>query len=199
MYRTTGDIRNNWDIPDAKQGKVWGGGIILILDMQEELHSYAGPGHWNDPDMLFVGNGVLTPEESRSHFSLWAMLAAPLMAGNNLTEMDPETLEILTNTEVIAIDQDSLGVCAHKVIDEGEFEVFEKRLSADAISYCFFNRHDHPYRLTFDWSRLDLCGEYRIRDLWEHKYIGTTEDTLKQDIRAHGVLHVRLVPVNATP
>jgi alpha-galactosidase len=193
MYRTTGDIRNNWDIPDAKEGKVWGGGIIVILDMQQELDRYAGPGHWNDPDMLFVGNGVLTPAESQSHFSLWAMLAAPLMAGNNLMEMDPETLEVLTNWEVIAIDQDSLGICARKVIDEGEFEVFEKRLAGEEISYCFFNRHDHPYPMAFDWSRLDLDREYRIRDLWGHAYIGTTGTITKKEIPVHGVLHVRLM------
>ena len=194
MYRTTGDIRNNWDIPDAKRGKVWGGGIIVILDMQQELDFYSGPGHWNDPDMLYVGNGVLTTEESRSHFSLWAMLAAPLMAGNNLTEMDPETLDILTNGEVIAIDQDSLGICANKVIDEGEFEIFEKKLSAGELSYCFFNRYDQPFQMDFDWSRLDLNREYRIRDLWGHRYIGTTGERTKKEIPGHGVLHVRLIP-----
>jgi alpha-galactosidase len=81
MWRTTGDIRNNWDIPDANEGKCWGGGVIINLDMQEGLEKFAGPDHWNDPDMMEVGNGNLTEAENRSHFSLWCMLAAPLLFG----------------------------------------------------------------------------------------------------------------------
>lgn len=194
LYRTTGDIRNNWNIPDAKEGKVWGGGVILILDMQEGLHTYAGPGHWNDPDMLEVGNGVLTNEESKSHFSLWAMLAAPLMAGNDLRNMDQETLEILTNREVIAIDQDTLGVTGHKVVDEGEFEIFQKQLVNDQISYCFFNRRETVHKLNFDWRSFNLNREYQIRDVWQQKNIGTTSNPLNATIPPHGVLHVLLKP-----
>jgi alpha-galactosidase len=195
MYRTTGDIRNNWDIPDAKEGKVWGGGVVIILDMQQELDVYAGPGHWPDPDMLETGNGVLTPAEARSHFSLWAMLAAPLMAGNDLRYMDEATREILTNREVIAIDQDPMGIAAHKVIDEDLFEVFEKKLAGDELSCCFFNRDDKTLELSFDWSQLTLARNYSIRDLWQHKLIGTTGEKLTAVIPAHGILHVRLIPI----
>lgn len=194
LYRTTGDIRNNWDIPDAKQGKVWGGGVILILDMQEGLHTYAGPGHWSDPDMLEIGNDVLTFEESKSHFSLWAMLAAPLMAGNDLRQMDQQTQKILTNREVIAIDQDPLGITGHKVIDEGEFEVFEKQLVDGQMSYCFFNRRETNYELNFDWNKLNLKQEYQIRDLWQHRDLGSTKKPLSATIPPHGVLHVLLKP-----
>lgn len=195
LYRTTGDIRNNWDIPDAKEGKVWGGGVVIILDMQQDLDSYAGPGHWLDPDMLEVGNHVLSADESMAHFSLWAMLAAPLMAGNNLAGMNDTTKTILTNKDVIAIDQDPLGIAAHKVIDEERFEVFEKKLAGEDISYCFFNRDDKPLQLSFDWGQLHLAGKYNIRDLWQHKIIGTTGEVLKAEIPPHCVLHVRLSPV----
>jgi len=195
MYRSTGDIRNNWDIPDAKEGKVWGGGVIINLDMQQELHPYSGPGHWIDPDMLEVGNGVLNFEESKSHFSIWAILAAPLIAGNDLRNMDPETQKILTNKEVIAINQDPLGISAHKVIDEGQFEVFEKKLMKDEIAYCFFNRQDNSVNITFDWKRLNLHEEYQIRDLWAHKMIGTTRDIMNGEIPGHGILLVKLIPL----
>ena len=196
LYRTTGDIRNNWDIPDAKQGKVWGGGVIINLDMQEGLHPYSGPGHWNDPDMLEVGNGVLTLEESRSHFSLWAMLAAPLMAGNNLMDMDESTRQILTNKEVIAVNQDPLGISAHKALDEGQFEVYMKKLDEDCLSVCFFNRENQPLDMEFAWDRLGLEGSYTIRDLWLHKNAGDTQKSLRKSIPAHGVYHLILIPEN---
>jgi alpha-galactosidase len=86
LWRTTGDIRDNWNIPDAKEGKVWAGGVIINLDMQEGLEPFAGPGHWNDPDMLQVGNGGLTESQNRAHFALWCMLSAPLFAGNDLLQ-----------------------------------------------------------------------------------------------------------------
>ena len=194
MYRTTGDIRNNWDIPDAKRGKVWGGGMIVNLDMQEELHPYSGPGHWNDPDMLNIGNGVLTEDESRSHFSLWAMLAAPLFAGNNLMEMDETTREILTNREVIAVNQDSLGICAHKAVDDGQFEVYLKRLDGECLSVCFFNREDHSLDMEFNWDRLELGSKYKLRDLWKHENAGDTRKPARAIIPAHGVYHVTLAP-----
>jgi alpha-galactosidase len=194
LYRTTGDIRNNWDIPDAKEGKVWGGGVIVILDMQQGLDQYAGPGHWPDPDMLEVGNGILTHDESVSHFSLWAMLAAPLMAGNDLRKMDDETKAILTNREVIAINQDPLGIAAHKVIDEERFEVFEKKLTGEDWSYCFFNRDNKPLQISFDWKQLGLSKTYSVRDLWQHNIIGTTGEALLAEIPAHGIIHVRLMP-----
>ena len=105
LWRTTGDIINAF-----KGINYWGGcGVVEIIDKNADLHKYAGPGHWNDPDMLQVGNGVLTMEENRSHFTMWCMLAAPLLAGNDIRKMDKETLGILTNKEVIAVNQDKLG------------------------------------------------------------------------------------------
>lgn len=194
LWRTTGDIRNNWDIPDAKEGKVWGGGVIVNFDMQHLLDRYSGPDGWNDPDMLEVGNGVLTVEESKSQMSLWAMLAAPLMAGNDLRNMDEATKEILTNIEVIEVNQDPLGKSAKKVVDEGEFEVFVKPLMNDELSVCFFNRKDVEAEIDFAWERIDIEGTYRIRDLWHHKDTGTTDKNFTSKIPKHGIVHLRLKP-----
>ncbi len=105
MWRTTGDISDCWDCKKKDQLS-----FVKILDMQDGLEPYAGPGHWNDPDMLEVGNGGMTTTEYRAHFSLWCLLAAPLIAGNDLKTMTPEIKEILTNKEVIAVDQDALGM-----------------------------------------------------------------------------------------
>ncbi len=217
MWRTTGDIRNNWDIPDAKEGKVWGGGVIVNLDMQQGLEEFAGPGGWNDPDMLYVGNGVLTEEEDRAHFSLWCMLSAPLMTGNDLRYMPESTRALLTNRELIAIDQDPLGKQGFKIKDYGEFEVYYKPLQNDDIAVCLFNRFDFPVHVELDWTTLNpvvfinnkkfeikthdiidrkdvgLDGNYKIRDLWKKQFIGDTGTKLKTDILKHDVLVVRLV------
>ena len=203
MWRTTGDIRNNWDIPDAKEGKVWGGGVIVNLDMQQGLEEFAGPGGWNDPDMLYVGNGVLTEEEDRAHFSLWCMLSAPLMTGNDLRYMPESTRALLTNRELIAIDQDPLGKQGFKIKDYGEFEVYYKPLQNDDIAVCLFNRFDFPVHVELDWTTLNpvvfinnkkfeikthniidrkdvgLDGSYKIRDLWKKQFIGDTGTKLK--------------------
>jgi alpha-galactosidase len=192
LWRTTGDIQNNWNIPDAKEGKVWGGGVIINLDMQQGLEQYAGPGHWNDPDMLEVGNSVLTPSESRAHFSLWCMLAAPLMAGNDIRSMDKFTASILTNREAIAIDQDLLGKQGYKLKDYGEQEIFIKPLANGDKALCFFNRAGTPWQLKVNWGELGIEGRYDIRDIWQHKHVGTTASPLTATIPSHDVLLVRL-------
>src|SRR5512138_238992 len=125
LWRATGDIQDCWDC-----GKEWGGmGVSHIVDLVADLYPYAGPGHWNDPDMLEVGNGGLTLAENRAHFSLWCLMAAPLMAGNDLPAMKPEVREILTNPEAIAVDQDPLGVQGRRVRDNGATEVWVKPLA----------------------------------------------------------------------
>jgi alpha-galactosidase len=214
MWRTTGDIRNNWDIPDAKEGKCWGGGVIINLDMQEGLERFAGPDHWNDPDMMEVGNGNLTEAENKSHFSLWCMLAAPLFCGNDIQSMEPGTREILINKEVIAIDQDALGKQGFKIKDYGEIEVFYKPLSRGEIAICIFNRFDYPMKIELDWKsfslrswkgdqKLDLPvtidrkdinleGSYQIRDLWKKQNIGSTAQPIKAEIASHDILLMKL-------
>ena len=220
MWRTTGDIRNSWDIPDAKEGKVWGGGVIVNLDMQQGLEKYAGPGGWNDPDMLYVGNGVLTEQEDRAHFSLWCMLAAPLMTGNDLRNMQESTRTLLTNKELIAIDQDPLGKQGFKIKDYGEFEVYYKPLQNGDMAVCLFNRFDFPVHVKLDWTTMNpvifinnkkleikthniidrkeigLDGSYKIRDLWKKDFIGDTGTKLKTEILSHDVLVVRLMKNN---
>jgi len=193
LWRTTGDIQANWAVPDARQGKVWGGGVIINLDMQEGLERHAGPGHWNDPDMLQVGNGTLTESENRAHLSLWCMLAAPLMAGNDLRNMEKATLEILTNREVIAIDQDSLGRQGHKIKDDGEFEIYMKPLAGGDVAICLFNRHNKPLAVDFDWKEVGIRRKYRLRDLWKQQEVGDTHKRFKARIPAHDVVMLRLL------
>jgi alpha-galactosidase len=193
LWRTSGDIRNNWDTPDAKKGKIWGGGVIINLDLQQGLEEFSGPDGWNDPDMLEVGNGKLTYEESKSHFSLWAMLSSPLMAGNDLRNMSDATIQILTNKDIIAINKDSLGETALKVIDDGEFEVFLKTLADGNYSVALFNREDYAVDKIFDWKDLKLTGRYRIKDLWEDKDCGTTDDKFSGNIPCHGIKHFKLI------
>ena len=127
-------------------------GVMQILDMQEGLRAYAGPGHWNDPDMLEVGNGVLTPSEDRAHFSMWAMIAAPLIAGNDLRKMTRETLSILTNTDVIAIDQDPLGIQGFRYSSEDGLETWFKPLENGDWAVCFLNRSDTNKTAAFNWK-----------------------------------------------
>lgn len=158
-WRTTGDIRNNWNIPDAKNGKCWGGGVVINLDMQDGLEKFSGPGHWNDPDMLEVGNGSLTPAENRAHFSLWCMLAAPLFAGNDLVKMSDETKTILTNALAIGVNQDVLGKQGYKIIDYGEFEVYYKPLTNGKAAICLFNRLDQSIAVDADV----LKGTFKVK------------------------------------
>ena len=214
LWRTTGDILNNWNIPDAKKGKVWAGGVVINLDMQQDLEMYAGPGHWNDPDMLEVGNGGLTPAESRAHFSLWCMLAAPLMAGNDLSTMDAATKAILTNKDAIAIDQDPLGAQGYKVKDYGEFEIYYKPLKNGDVAICLFNRYDAVLDVNMNWQTLEaslsfkgkavqpklaidrkdvvLPPAFEARDLWNKTTI-TTHKNYTAKIAPHDVVLFRLV------
>lgn len=197
LWRTTADIR------DCYQCKFdWGGvGVLEIIDTLADLYPYAGPGHWNDAEMLEIGNGGMTRDEYITHFSMWSMLAAPLMAGNDLRSMTKETLEILTNKEVIAVDQDKLGQQARRFMDMGEHEIWAKPLSDGQIAVCFLNREDKVWNLDYNWQKNIMYfatdinvnkKEYTIRDLWKHKDIGTTKTSTNYSIPVHGVLMVRL-------
>lgn len=202
LWRTTGDIHACWDCEyDHGTWSSWG--ILRILDMQEGLRVHAGPGHWNDPDMLEVGNGM-TVSEDRAHFSMWSMLAAPLLAGNDLRIMSAETREILTNREVIAVDQDPLGIQGFKYRDEGDLEIWFKPLVEGAWAVCVLNRGDGPRRVELDWSAEpavdDLSGRqalfrarlYRVRDLWDQRDLGSTRKPLAAEVSGHDVLMMRL-------
>ena len=142
------------------------------MNEQAGLSRYAAPGHWNDPDMLEVGNGELNTAENRTHFSMWAMLAAPLLAGNDLPNMTPEVKSILTNRDVIAIDQDRLGHEATRAYSEGEIDVWTRHLSGGAMAIAVIaagdNRYSsHPFHL--DLARLGLHGPQKGKNLWTGK------------------------------
>ena len=205
LWRTTGDITSCWSCIDDHGGKYNSYGVMQILDMQEGLRAYAGPGHWNDPDMLEAGNGSLTATESRAHFTLWCMLAAPLIAGNDLRTMSKGTLEILTNNEVIAIDQDSLGIQGFRHAGPDSLETWYKPLKGGDWAVCFFNRGSKPLHIGHDWKKdvthddvagLELnCARhtYSLRDVWKKTRIGTTADGLAATIAPHDVLMLRLI------
>jgi alpha-galactosidase len=182
LWRTTGDIQSNWN------------SIYTILNMQAGLAQYAGPGHWNDPDMLEVGNGKLTPGENRAHFSMWAMLAAPLLAGNDLPNMTPEIKAILMNKDVIAIDQDKLGREGMRAYSEGEVDVWTRHLSGGAMAIAVINAGSdrvstHPFHL--DLAKLGLHGTQHGMDLWTGKEMELT-DNLSLEIPSHDILLVRI-------
>jgi alpha-galactosidase len=182
LWRTTGDINPDWDR------------IYAIASQQAGLEKYASPGHWNDPDMLEVGNGKLTLEENRAHFSLWAMLAAPLLAGNDLPNMKPEIKAILTNRDVIAIDQDTLGKQGTRVYSEGEVDVWKRPLAGGAMAIAIINAGDsrystHPFHLSLD--QLGLHGPQTGKDLWTGKPI-TLSNSQPLELARHDVLLVRI-------
>ncbi len=187
LWRTTGDIVDRWDA------------MIDILDKEKDLAKYAGPGYWNDPDMLEVGNGGMTTEEYRTHFSLWCMLAAPLMAGNDLGNMSPETAEILKNTEVIALDQDVLGKQGFCYRDNGDYEIWIKKLANNEKAVCLLNRSDEEKTVQVDYNVLLKANDnywasepykledYKLRDLWEHKDVSLEKSTVFVKMPPHSV------------
>jgi alpha-galactosidase len=182
LWRTTGDIDPHWDR------------IYSILSQQAGLEKYAGPGHWNDPDMLEVGNGKLTQAENRAHFSMWAMIASPLLAGNDLPNMTPEIKAILTNKDVLAIDQDTLGRQASRVYGDGEVEVWTRPLSGGAMAIAVLaagsaRYSTHPFHL--DLGKLGLHGTQKGKDLWSGKEIELT-DGMPIELASHDVLLVRI-------
>jgi alpha-galactosidase len=202
LWRTTGDITHCWDC-EIDHGGWSSWGIMRILDMQKGLRQHAGPGHWNDPDMMEVGNGM-TVNEDRAHFSMWCMLAAPLIAGNDLRNMSKETTAILTNKEVIAVDQDSLGIQGLRHSGEGELEIWFKPLVNGDWAMCVLNRSRAPEKFIFNWKE-ESVGDasskrearfastvYRVRDLWLKKDLGTTKEVLSAVIPGHDVLMLRL-------
>ncbi len=184
LWRTTGDIQDKW------------GSVLKILDNPSQQHAgAAGPGAWNDPDMLEVGNGKMTDTEYRSHFSLWAMMAAPLIAGNDLRNMSQATKDILMNAEVIAVDQDAAGKQGTRVHADGSLEVWAKPLKQkDAVAVLLFNRSEAAADITCNWSDAGLRpGKARVRDLWAHADRGVFTDSFKGNVPSHGVVMLKIV------
>jgi alpha-galactosidase len=176
LWRTTGDISDNWkSMEDIGFG-------------QFNIAPYIGPGHWNDPDMLEVGNGGMTSDEYRTHMSLWSLLAAPLLAGNDLRSMSEETKSILMNTEVIAIDQDPAAKPVRKISEQGSLVIAARLLKDNTWAVGLFNRGDAPAKMTVAWPDLGLHGELYVRDLWAHKDLGKIADQFSAEVPSHGVV-----------
>ena len=191
LWRITGDITDRWE---GKHDYSWG--MASIADMNEPLWPFAGPGHWNDPDMLEVGNGGMTPSEYRSHFSLWAMMAAPLIAGNDIAHMDEATRAILLNREVIAVDQDVLGMQGRRVARNGTSEVWVKPLGGGAMAVLLFNRAAIPATIVADWSQIGYPARLpaTVRDLWSHRDEGINGGRISAIVEPHGVAMFRITP-----
>ncbi|MGG4105043.1 NPCBM/NEW2 domain-containing protein [Paenibacillus lautus] len=183
LWRTTEDISDNWN------------SMTGILDQNSVLAEYAGPGHWNDPDMLEVGNGGMTDTEYRAHFSLWSIMAAPLIAGNDITAMSDATKEILLNKEVIAIDQDPAGIQGSKIRDDGDFEVWVKPLANGDKAVLFFNRSQAATTMTLNISDLGLkkAPVYIVRDLWEHSE-SAAASLISAAVPSHGAVMFTVRP-----
>jgi alpha-galactosidase len=197
LWRTTGDIKDRW----AGKEKWPGGdccsyGVVDILDQQEGLEGFAGPGHWNDPDMLEVGNGGMTDTEYRSHFSLWSMLAAPLIAGNDLRTMTPQIQEILTNKEVIAVDQDLLGIEGKRVLKRGDLEVWTRPLQGGNRAVILLNRGGVEKEIGVNWENLGYPDHLTaaVRDLWLKKDLGKFTGSFSASVPSHGVVMVTVKP-----
>ncbi|MDP6908093.1 MAG: glycoside hydrolase family 27 protein [Flavobacteriales bacterium] len=187
LWRTTGDI-----IPKFSGASLpFFQTVVDIIDKQADLHSYARPGAWNDPDMLEVGI-TLSNSEGRAHFSMWCMMAAPLMAGNDLRDMTSETVEILTNKEVIALDQDPLGKQGRKIVDEGKYEIWMKELESNEKAICFLNRSRKPWVVEPDWKALGISSDKNIRDLWKHEDVGNVNDVRSFTVHPHDVVVLRV-------
>jgi alpha-galactosidase len=197
LWRSTGDIQDRWGGQQKwPDGSCCSNGVLSILDQQVGLQSYAGPGHWNDPDMLEVGNGGMTDVEYRSHFSLWALLAAPLIAGNDLRNMRPEIHDILTNKEVIAVNQDALGREGERVAKSGDLEVWAKQLKDGSRAVILLNRGVTEQQITANWEDIGYPGNISaaVRDLWSHKALGKSTGKFSAAVASHGVVMITVKP-----
>ena len=185
LWRTTGDIQDNW------------ASMERIGFAQLDIAAYAQPGHWNDPDMLEIGNGGMTADEYRTHMSLWSMLSAPLIAGNDIANMSDETKSILLNADVIAIDQDPLAKPVQEVEVQDKSATLVRPLRDNAVAVGLFNRGDHPVQISFRWDSLHLgavlgAKTLHATDLWKHEEVPVTGDSYTATVPSHGVVLLKV-------
>jgi alpha-galactosidase len=180
LWRTTDDIKDDYQ------------SMTLIGFSQAGLDRFAGPGHWNDPDMLEIGNGKMNHDEYLTHMSLWCILAAPLLAGNDLSKMTPETLEILTHPEVIAIDQDPAGIQGYPVAEEGPLEVWVKPLSDGSKAVALFNRGYSMMPVRAYFRDIGVGESASVRDLWAKRDLGVVRDHVTATVAKHGVVLLKV-------
>lgn len=203
LWRTTGDIYPCFDC-EFSHGSWSSWGVMKIVDMRKNIRQYAGPGHWNDPDMMEVGNGMAVNED-RTHFSLWAMMAAPLIAGNDLRKMNAATQQILTNKEVIDIDQDALGVQAFVQSSKDSMETWIKPLLNNEWAFCFLNRSTKPIAINFNFKENPVADSvsktavdfnkisYTLRDVWKKTTVGSTNKNFVSIVPPHDVVMLKLI------
>eukprot|EP01116_Phalansterium_solitarium_P001845 TRINITY_DN11668_c0_g1_i1.p1 TRINITY_DN11668_c0_g1~~TRINITY_DN11668_c0_g1_i1.p1 ORF type:complete len:377 (-),score=132.12 TRINITY_DN11668_c0_g1_i1:89-1219(-) len=183
-WRTTEDIKDYWFMVTSR------------LDSNDKWAKYAGPGGWNDPDMLEVGNGRLTLDEEQAHFALWCLVKAPLLIGCDVGNMSNDTHSILTNAELIAVNQDDLGVQARKLVRKNELEVWGGQLSGGAYAVALFNRSPSASNITANWSDLGIpaATPMRVRDLWLHEDVGVRSGSVSALVRSHAAVIFKLSP-----
>jgi alpha-galactosidase len=197
----------SWRTADDLGGSFEGIGTALFRDgfdvySRDSLHLYAGPGAWNDPDYLLIGYlsnwkgqtvpTPLTPNEQYTQVSLWSMVAAPLILSGDITRLDDFTLSLLTNDEIIEVDQDPLGKPGYRVMKEGDSEVWIRHLEDGSIAVGLFNRGETESKVTAKWSDLGIMGEKFARDLWREKELGSYRDSFTATVGRHGVVMIRL-------
>lgn len=185
LWRTTGDVSNKIDFQEYER-------MMFVGFGQEGLERYAGPGHWNDPDMLQIGNRGLNLNEQQTQMSLWCLLAAPLISSTDLTQLTPDELAILTNPEVIAIDQDPAGIQGHRVSQSGPVEVWTKPLSGRRCAVGLFNSGESPLPASINFSKIGFSRAVHVQDLWKRKSLGTFEGSFKTVVPRHGVVMIEI-------
>jgi len=200
-WRIGQDITDDFDYPGHREGYYFD--VLDMIDRGVGLEAYSGPGGWNDFDMLVVnlrGEGALvgdgaTPEEYRTHFSMWSILASPLILGSDLTRMDDYTIETLTNTEVIALNQDALGLQASRVRKDGDLEVFAKPLANGDQAVAMLNRGGRDAEMDFTWQQVGVDQETAaVRDLWSHRELGQFANGFGAQVGTHEAMVLRVSP-----
>ena len=206
LWRISGDIYPCFDCEFHHEEGNWSSwGFMKIAEMRKDIRKYSGPDHWNDFDMMEVGDGM-TNTEDKTHFAMWCMLASPLIAGNDFRKMSKETLTILTNKELIAVNQDKLGIQGFKYFAEDGLEVWVKPLSDGNWAITFLNRTEASKKINFDWKKYPINDvdfgfqadfnktTYKIKDLWKNKEVGTTKKNFTAELASHDVITLRLIP-----
>jgi len=198
LWRISGDIYPCYDC-EFKHDTWSSWGFFKIAEMHENIRQFSGPDHWNDFDMMEVGNGM-TFEEDKSHFALWCMLASPLIAGNDFRKMSKETLSILTNKELLSINQDTLGIQGFKYREEEELSIWFKPLQNGNWAVSFFNKSNKEIKIDFDWKKHHVIDDvnnletsfntikYDIRDVWQHKDLKSTKESFKAVLASYDVI-----------
>jgi len=202
LWRTSYDVGDKWDDPRNESSQI---GILTSIDVMLDLERFAGPGRWNDPDMLVIGlknsgfikGGGCTFEEYRTQMSMWCMLAAPLMMGCDVRNMDDVTKSILLNQDIIAIDQDSLGKQGFRVYRKDGLEVFKKPLTGNRVAVAFLNRNSTGKKETLSLKEMELEPDmtYSVYDVWTHKIVNQPAGKLSMDLKPHETQVFVLTPV----